>query len=186
MGRYDIIRDDERLTLTTPVERRMVAAGCPLFLFASASLLVLGTLSVIYESRRPTVKSTTELSALFNPHINQFGFLWLMAVLFIAAMVPIYAYLIRRWSTAYCFDMSKGALLRFGKPLTWLSRIEFIRVTRTRDADEHAEYAVVIVHDDGHELKIDESDDEREMRWLAREVAEFTGVRIVGNRVKVA
>jgi hypothetical protein len=186
MSRYDIIRDDEKLMLSTPVERRMIAAGCPLFLFASASLLVLGTLSVIYQSRRQPGRQASDLSALFDPHVNQFGFLWLMAVVFIAAMVPIYAYFVRRWSTAYCFDMSKGALLRFGKPVTWLSRIEFIRVTRTRDADEHADFAVVIVHDDGHELKIDESDDEGEMRWLAREVAEFTGVRIVGNRVKVA
>lgn len=176
MDRYEIIRDEERLLLTTPVERRMVAAGCPLFLLACASLMVLGVLCVMYDSGRHG--STTDLGSLFNPRINQFGFLWLAALIFIAAGVPIYAFVVRRWSVAFCFDMNKGALLHFGRPVTWLSRIEFVRLTRTQDADRHFDFGLFVVYGDGHELKIDESDDEGEMRWLAREIAEFTGVRV--------
>ncbi len=185
MNRYDMVREEERLTLTLPIERRLMNAGCPLFLLAAISVLALGFLSIAVEAHSVS-DHAGDPSRLFNPHQNQFGFLWLVACLMVTVFTPLYVYLVRRYSTAFSFDLSKGALLRYGKPVTWLSRIEYLRIRRSRDPDDFCTFSLVLVHNDGHELLVDESDEENEIRWLAREIAEFTGVRVVGGGVPAA
>src|SRR5438067_32247 len=135
MSSYEIIRDEERLTLATPTERRMLLVGCPVFLFSIASLFVLGAITILYESHGIDSRLAGDPSHLFNPHGNQFGFLWLVACLFVAIMLPLYAWIIKRVSNIFSFDLAKGALIKHGKPLIWLSRIEYLLIRRVRDVD---------------------------------------------------
>src|SRR2546423_13796731 len=185
MCRYDVLKEEDRLTLALPIERRLMMAGCPLFLFASACLLVLGFLTIATEAHSLRDHHAGDVDRLFNPHVNQFGFLWLVACLLIAGFVPIYAYLVRKYSMAYCFDLSKGAVLKYGRPVTWLSRIEYLKIRRTRDPDDFSTYTLLLVHNDGYELVIDDSNEEPQIRLLAEEIAEFTGVHVVRPAVRV-
>src|SRR5438552_7506429 len=156
MSSYEVIRDDERLTLATPTERRMLLVGCPLFLFAVACLMVLGALTILYESHHVDSRNAGEVSHLFNPHANQFGFLWLVACLFIAITLPLYAWVVKRLSNVFCFDLAKGALLKFGRPVTWLARVEYLLIRRARDVDHNSTYKLLLVYGDGREALIDE------------------------------
>jgi hypothetical protein len=185
MSTYEIIRDDERLTLATPVERRMLLVGCPLFLFAVACLLVLGAVTLVYESHHVDSRSAGDPSHLFNPHANQFGFLWLIACLFIAITLPLYAWVIKRASNIFTFDLAKGALLRHGKPLIWLGRIEYLQIKRVRDVDHVSTYKLQLVYGDGRAILLDECQEEWEMRLLAEEIAGFIGVDVHGVKTLV-
>jgi hypothetical protein len=178
MSSYEVIRDEERLTLATPTERRMLLVGCPLFLFAAACLLVLGAVTIVYESHHIDSRSAGDPSHLFNPHANQFGFLWLVACLFAAITLPLYAWAVKRMSNIFCFDLAKGALLKHGKPVIWLSRVEYLQIRRVRDVDHVSTYKLLLVYGDGREILIDEYSEEWELRLLAEEIAGFIGVDV--------
>lgn len=185
MSNYEIIRDEERLTLATPTERRMLMVGCPLFLFAVACLMVMGALTILYESHHVDTRSAGDPSHLFNPHANQFGFLWLVACLFIAITLPLYAWVVKRFSNVISFDLAKGALLRYGKPITWLGRMEHVLIRRVRDVDHFVTYKLLVVYGDGREFLVDQSPEEWEIRLLAEEIAGFVGVDVHGVKTLV-
>lgn len=185
MRQFEIDAEPDRLTLTLPVERRLVAAGCPLFLLSSACLLALGGLSVLQESdsRDPGVGAA---SRFFNPHANEFGFLWALACLFLVVFVPFYVWMVRRTSTVFTFDRARGEFFRYGRTVTRLSRIEQVRVRRLRDPDGYADFEVAVVYGDGRQEFIDDTPDEAEATVLAQKIADFVGVEVVSARQPLA
>ena len=105
--------------------------------------------------------------------------------MFIAFTLPIYAWVVKRLSNVFCFDLAKGALLKFGKPVTWLARVEYMLIRRARDVDHNATYKLLLIYGDGREALIDESAEEWEVRLLAEEIGGFIGVDVHGVKALV-
>src|SRR5438105_11943716 len=104
MNRYDMLREEERLTLTLPIERRLMHAGCPLFLLAAVSIVGLCMLTIAVEAHSLNDGHAGDPARLFNPHENQFGFLWLIACLLVTVFLPVYVYRVRRSSVVLSSD----------------------------------------------------------------------------------
>jgi hypothetical protein len=120
-----------------------------------------------------------DASRFLDPTFNHFGFLWLIGALAAGGLVPLYAVRVYRAATAYRFSRVTGLFTKNGRRITTLSRIEYVQVRPILDADDRASYRLSLLYGDGNEEFIDESYDEREIRWLAREIAGFVDVEVV-------
>jgi len=182
MSRFVVSREEERLTLTEPMERRLLMLGCPLFACAAFSVLLLAFLSVIHEAQTPGTSTSTEPLRFFDPSVNHFGFLWLVASVLLAILVPLYAFLIHRDSVVFTFDRSNGRFSRHGKVVAPLRRIEYLQIRKSADGGGMPSYTLFVVYLDGHEMFIEQSHDEDDTWRLAMEIADFLSVRAVGSQ----
>src|SRR5262245_27714123 len=128
MAHFELNRESDRLTLSHPIERRMMLVGCPLFALSTACLMFLAVLVVMNEEHSPAQLGGGELNKLFNPHVNHFGFLWLIACLLLAGFIPFYFIMIRRASTVFLFDKAAGEFRRHNKLIARLEKIEYFRI----------------------------------------------------------
>ena len=182
MRHFELATDGERLTLSHPMERRLMIVGCPLFLLSSACLMFLAVLVVMNEEHSPALLGGGDLSRLFSPRVNHFGFLWLIACVLLSVFIPLYMILIRRASTIFSFDKNTGEFRRHGKLIARLEKIEYLEIRRDLDPDAFPRFDLVLIHNDGYEMLIDESQSEPEVLDLADEIAEFIGVDVVTDR----
>ncbi len=176
MSRFDVFKDDERLTLTQPTNDRLLAAGCPLFLLALVCVTALGLLGLVQDLHGSHARGD---GAFFHPRGNHLGFLWLVALLLMLFLVPFYLIKADRSRLVFSFHRAAGLFLRNGEIVTPLRRIEYVRVHPVRDPDDAYCYQLAVVYADGHEITLHSSYDEREVRDLAGEIGNFIGVAVV-------
>lgn len=182
MSQFEIVREAERLTLTVPMERRLLMLGCPLFLLAFASVLLLGILCVLQDAHTAHSPTSVEPLSLFSPHVNHFGFLWLLSSVLISILVPLYVFWIGRDSQVFTFDRAEDRFMRHGKMIAPLRKIEHVQMRRSCDGGSRTKHALYLSYLDGHEMFIEESHDEGGMERLAQALADFVGVPVVGSR----
>jgi hypothetical protein len=176
MTPFVVTGDENRLTLTQPLEGRLWSVGCPLFALALVSILLLGSLGLVYDSVHPAAHRD---SGFFDPHDNHLGFLWALALLVVAALLPIYLKVTTTSCIVYQLDRTTGWFTRADTPIARLGHIERVCVRAVTDPDERYLYRLVVLHDDGHEFTVQESYDEMTVWSVAEAIAGFVGVRVV-------
>jgi hypothetical protein len=182
MGRFEIAGDDEHLLLTQSLGYQRMAQGCLLITLTFSCITILGMLAVVQGNVVIPNRSAYDDLNLLNPRGNHFAFLWLIATVLMGVLLPIYVAKVYRAKTVFSFDRTTGLFSHNGRPVTQLSRIESVRIRHTEDPDHRVLHKLIIVHSDGFEVPLDDWYDEMEMNYVAREISEFLGVRIVGVR----
>lgn len=176
MSGLQIQKTDDRLVLSSRMDARRVAIGCAGFAAASLCLALLGALGLVFEATRERTVAEVDVAEFLNPAHNHFGFLWILCCIVLAATVPIYLWRVQRAGLVIAFDREAGVLTRNGRIVTRLARIEFVRLLRTVDSAGRTLHRVSILHDDGHDLVLDESYDPDDLRPVAAEITDFLGV----------
>jgi hypothetical protein len=182
MGRFEIAGDDEHLLLTQSLGYQRMAQGCLLITLTFSCITILGILAVLEGNvSDPNRSAYSDLNPL-NPRGNHFAFLWLIATVLMGVLLPIYVAKVYRAKTVFSFDRITGLFSHNDRPITQLSRIEAVRIRHRDDPDHRSIHTLIIIHSDGFEVPLDDWYDEMEMNYVAREISEFLGVRIVGAR----
>jgi hypothetical protein len=176
MSRFDVSKEDERLTLTLSMSERLLAAGCPLFFFALVCVTALGVLGLMLDSHASPMRGD---GAFFHPRGNHLGFLWLIGLLLMLFLVPFYVVKASRSDLVFSFHRDTGLFLRNGAVVTPIRRIESVRIRPLCDPDDAYSYRLVIVYADGHEIVLHNSYDERGIRELATQIGSFIGVPVI-------
>lgn len=176
MARLQVTKTDDRLVLSTRMDARRAAIGCIGFLAATLCLILLGALGLVFEATRDQPTPDLEAAEFLNPLHNHFGFLWLLGSLLLAAIVPFYLLRIQRSADVLSFDREEGTVAHNGRVVTRLPRIEFVRLLETSDTAGRTLYKLSLVHDDGHELALDESYDPEDVQYIGAEITDFLGV----------
>lgn len=185
MKRFQVDKDATSLTLTMEIDYWRFAVGGGLFFVAMLCNLVFAALGVWQVDRSGKPMGTLGPFAFFEPQANPFGFLWGVSFVLIVALIPVFALRLRDSAIEYRFDLLSGLLLRNGKELTPLRKVENVQIRRMMDADRGHWYRIVLVYGDGNEIFIDESYDEDEVAALAYDIAGYANtevVRVSGSR----
>jgi hypothetical protein len=181
MNEFEILRDTDRLVLQLPEgNERLLRLGCPLACFATICLLILGILSILHEEFASVLVAADQPHFL-DPRVNHFGILWGVGFAFLITFVPLYIIYAPRSALVFSFDRWTGRFSRNHKDICALNRIEQVRIRRMCDETGIHSLRLVIIYHDGHEILIHESENEEEIHRLAKEIADFIAVSVIGR-----
>lgn len=175
MQRFLVCRTDEQLTLTRPLDDRIVSVGCPLFAVSLLCALLLGLLSLAHDTQPPLTHGE---AGFFQPRGNHLGFLWLVSSLLLLILTPVYLLKTDRSHLSFSLDRARGQFRQNSVVITSLRRIEQVRIRRLVDPDRTPLYRLLVIYGDGHEILIHHSYDEAEIQALADEIADFVAVPV--------
>lgn len=175
---FEIIRDEEQLTLRLPAAPQLTAAGCGSFAVTAIGLLVIGLFSLLHDLRGEALRPVGEPFDHFTPTENHFGFLWLVTSILMLVAVPIYVVRSARAPLVFRFLRTPDLFLRNNRQVTRLARVEGVCLRETQDPDQRFLYLLHVVYADGREIEIFNGYDERAMMNLANEIARFTHARV--------
>lgn len=179
MSRFDIQKQDDRLTLTLPPPTgQFFTVGCLLLVGSLLCLSMTGLLGLVYGDSHASEGIASETLSFFNPRTNHFGFLWLVGSLTMLVLLPVYVARLSRSDVTFIFDRAEAVFRRNGKIMARLPRIESVRIREQRQADGRFLYRLFVIHNDGYEVLIDESSEERETQQLGTEIASFLNRRL--------
>ncbi len=183
MQRFQINGDEERLELTMELGYQRILNGCLIVGFTFIWVTALAVLAVVHGNSENASASSNEWGYL-NPRGNHFGFLWLLATLFIGALIPLYASKVINSKRVFLFDKSTGLFTHNGKTVTELRKIDSVKVRHRNDPDERPVHMLLIIYNDGFEEALDNWYDEDEMYYTAGVIGEFLRVPQYGIRLK--
>lgn len=164
----------------TPGYQRVIP-GCLLMVLMFACVSVLAVLAILKGDVGASARTADDMNFI-NPRANHFGFLWLTTTLAATVLTPVYAVRVILATIVFRFDRGTGLFTRNGKKIAPLGKVECVRILHSDDPDNRALHKLVVLHSDGFETPLDNWYDEPEMNHLAREIAEFCNVRVVGLR----
>lgn len=183
IGSYQMERGSEEFTLRLDNQGDISLKGCLLFAFTMVCILMLGILAVAQtaqaqqQHRRELVLG--DPTRLFEPQQNHFGFLWLVATILILVGIPFYVRQAYKSPLCYTFLQGDGGeFLRNGRRVTRFSRIEYLLLRETKDADGRYLYLLDISYNDGLRMMLYNGYDDREIMNLANEISRFVGCRV--------
>lgn len=179
VGPFQIVRDDEELTLRRENQGELSVKGCFLFAFTMLFVLIVGILSVLQTAETSGGVTLDDANILFAPTRNHFGFLWLVALALLFVVLPLYVARIYNAALVFTFRRADDLFLRNGRKVSTLRRIEYVCLRETRDPDSAYLYLLSIFHGDGQEIELYNGYDERAIMNVANEIAAFVGTRVV-------
>ena len=177
MGRIQISGDDDHLSLTLTPGAQRVVPGCMMLGFTFFCLTLLAVLAIV----KADIGGGEETNFV-NPRANHFGFLWLTTTLAAAIVTPIYAVRVILAPIVFRFDRETGFFTQCGKKVAPLTKIESVKIAHADDPDNRTLHRLVVVHSDGFETTVDNWYDEEESNFVAKVVADFCCVKVIGLR----
>jgi hypothetical protein len=181
VGPYEVSHRRDALLLCLANRGELGIKGCALFAFTMLIVLVLGALSTLQVATAPAAPHVVvdDPGRFFAPRQNHFGFLWLFASALMLVIVPLYVLRAYKAPLVFEFRRSEDTLLRDGRPVTRLRRIENLSITETKDPDSRYLYLLEVVYGDGHRMLLHNAYEEREVMNLANEISAFVGTGVV-------
>jgi hypothetical protein len=180
VGPFDITNSRDELTLRLENRGELTIRGCFLFFFTMMFVALMGIFALIQTfSSYSKDHLSDDPSVIFAPTQNHFGFLWLVLLLGTVVGVPVYVMRTYKSALVFTFRRSDDAFLRDNHLVTRLRRIEYLTIRETKDPDARFIYLLDLVYNDGEEMLLHNTYDEREIMNLANEISAFVGTRVV-------
>lgn len=179
VGPFDVTNSPDQLVLRLENRGALTLQVCLLFLFTMMFVLILGIFAVVQTAQSGARSANMDDPArFFSPQQNHFGFLWLILSLGMFVAVPVYVRHLYRAALVFSFRRSDEAFLRDGHLVTRLRKIEYLTIREVRDPDARYLYLLNVIYNDGQDMLLHNSYDEREIMNLANEIATFVGVKV--------